>query len=132
MDKQTIHPYFEGKELSEEQWLYASVLSTTPLSLEYTAKPPEHWDNGLRRRVYQHFELFDLKTRFAVEASTELGALRFTLKQLHEGAGRSAIVQHLAAVAAGEAKHFRNSWRTALYQALALSDWYIDSGYLLE
>lgn len=131
-DNQTIHPYFESKQLSEDQWLYASVLRTTPLSLEYAAKPPLHWDKELRRRVDQHFELFNLKTRFSVEAATELGSLRFIIKMIHESAGRSAVVQHLTTVAAGEAQLFRNSWKTALYQALAVSDWYIDRGYLLE
>jgi hypothetical protein len=131
-DKQTIHPYFEDKQLSDDQWLYASVVRTAPPSLEYTANPPAHWDKDLRRRVDCHFAHFDLRTRFAIEAATELGSLRFALGRLHAGAGRTAVVQHLATVAAGEEALFKNSWKTALYQALAESDWYIDGGYLLE
>lgn len=129
---QTIHPYFESAELSAEQWLFASVQQTTPVTLDYRAEPPTKWNHELRRRVERHFVGFDLKTRFAIEATTELGALRFTLKRLHVKVGRVAVAQHLAAIASGEEELFRNSWKTALYQALAGSDWYIDGGYLKE
>lgn len=129
---QTIHPYFESAELSAEQWLFASVLQTTPLTLDYRAEPPAKWDKALRKRVERHFVGFDLKARFSIEAATELGALRFTLKRLHALAGRAAVAQHLAVIASGEEDLVRNSWKTALYQALAGSDWYIDGGYLME
>ena len=88
---QTIHPYFESEELSAEQWLFASVRQTTPLTLDYRAEPPTKWNNSLRMRVERHFISFDLKARFAIEAATELAALRFTLKGLHAVAGRSKI-----------------------------------------
>lgn len=130
--EQTIHPYFESAQLSAEQWLFAAVLQTAPLTLDYRAEPPAGWDKALRKRVQRHFVDFDLKARFAIEAATELGALRYTLKRLYSLAGRGAVAQHLAAVASGEAELFRNSWKTALYQALAASDWYMDGGYLLE
>jgi hypothetical protein len=129
---QTIHPYFESEELSAEQWLFASVRQTTPLTLDYRAEPPTKWNNSLRKRVERHFISFDLKARFAIEAATELAALRFTLKGLHAVAGRAIVAQHLAVIASGHAEIFKNSWQTALYQALAGSDWYIDGGYLLE
>lgn len=129
---QTIHPYFESTELSSEQWLFASVQKATPLTLDYRVDPPSKWDPSLRKRVERHFIDFDLKARFAIEAATELGALRFTLKRLHNLAGRTAVAQHLAVIAGGEEQLFKNSWKTALYQALARSDWYIDGGYLME
>ncbi|MBL8854416.1 MAG: hypothetical protein JNK57_10630 [Planctomycetaceae bacterium] len=107
-------------------------MQTTPLTIEYKAEPPASWDNELRKRVEQHFTCFDLKVRFAIEAAPELAGLRFTLKKLHAVAGRVAVAQYLAAVASGESEFFRNSWKTALYQALASSNWYIDEGYLME
>lgn len=129
---QTIHPYFESLQLSAEQWLFASVRQTVPLTLDYSAKPPASWDEALCGRVVKHFVAFDLKARFSIEAATELGALRYTLKKLYGMAGRAAVSQHLAVVACGEEQLNRNSWKTALYQALAGSDWYIDGGYMME
>lgn len=129
---QTIHPYFESGELAAEQWLFASVRQTTPLTLDYRADPPTKWEKALRKRVERHFVSFDLKARFAIEAATELAVLRFTLKRLHAVAGRAVVAQHLAVIASGEEEVFRNSWKAALYQALAGSDWYIDGGYLME
>lgn len=129
---QTLHPYFENTTLSTEQWLFASVQQTTPLTISYRAAPPMTWDQALRSRVEQHFVSFDLEARFAVEAAPELAALRYTLRRLHALAGREGVIQHLAVVAEGEGELFKNSWKTALYQALAASDWYVDGGYLLE
>ncbi len=129
---QILHPYFEGSELTDDQWLFASVVQSTPLRIDYRAEPPVKWDSALRLRVERHFLDFDLKARFSVEAATELGPLRFTLKSLGASAGRVGVKQHLEAVAVGERESFKNSWKTALYQALAKSDWYIDGGYLLE
>ena len=40
----TIHPYFESAQLSAEQWLFASVLQTAPLTLDYKVEPPASWD----------------------------------------------------------------------------------------
>lgn len=131
-NEQILHPYFEGSELTDDQWLFASVIQSTPLTIDYRAEPPRKWDRALRLRVEQHFTDFDLKARFSVEAATELGPLRFTLKSLDASAGRLGVKQHLTAVASGEHENFKNSWKTALYQALAESDWYIDGGYLME
>lgn len=131
-DEQILHPYFESSELANDQWLFASVIQSKPLSIEYRAEPPSTWDSALRRRVERHFIDFDLKARFSIEAATEVGPLRLSLKSLAVSAGRLGIKQHLTAVATGEYEYFKNSWKTALYQALAQSDWYIDGGYMLE
>ena len=127
-----LQPYFEGSELTEGQWLFASVFQSSPLMIDYQALPPRQWDKALRLRVKQHFTDFDLKARFSFEAATELGALRYILKPLDASAGRLGVKQHLKVVAAGEHENFKNSWKTALYQALADSDWYIDGGYQME
>lgn len=130
-DEQVLHPYFERNFLSDNQWLFASVIPDEPLSIDYSVSPPLDWDRATRLRVERHFEEFELRSRFAVEASTELSSLRFTLGIL-ENAGRNAIKQHLRTIALGEYMSSKNSWRTALYQALSESDWYIDSGYQME
>ncbi len=129
---QILHPYFEGAELIDDQWLFASVVQSTPLTVEYFAEPPHKWNGALRLRAERHFADFDLKARFSFEAATELGSLRFTLRSLDADVGRVGVKQHLMAVAAGEYENFKNSWKTALYQALAKSDWYVGGGYLLE
>ena len=131
-DEQILHPYFEGAELTQDQWLFASVVQNTPLSIDYRAEPPQHWNPELRRRVMQHFADFDLKARFSVEAATELGPLRHILLKLEVDAGRHAVKQHLSAVALGEHEIYKNSWKTALYQALDASEWYVDGGYLMQ
>ena len=131
-DKQILHPYFEGSELTDDQWLFASVIQSTPLAIDYRAEPPSKWDTALRLRVKQHFKDFDLKARFSIEATTELSPLRFTLKPIDTSAGRLGVKQHLTAVASGEHESIKNAWKTALYQALADSDWYIDGGYLMK
>ncbi|MBB6559572.1 hypothetical protein HNP48_002239 [Acidovorax soli] len=129
---QTIHPYFESPELSSSQWLFASVIETTPLSIDYKVVPPAHWDVPFSKRVVKHFEDFDLKVRFAIESAPVLASLRGTLTKLQAKSGRTAVKDHLSVVAEGEEQLYLNSWKTALYQALAQNDWYIDGGFSME
>ena len=129
---QTIHPYFEDFAISRDQWLFASVTETSPVTIAYRVEVPNAWAKALRVRVERHFADFDLGARFSVEAATELGGLRLTLKALCAIAGKATVIQHLTAVASGEQENFKNSRKTALYQALSKSDWYVDGGFLLE
>ena len=129
---QVLHPYFESDALENDQWLFAAVVESTPLSIEYRADPPNHWSEDLKNRVEKHFSEFDLKERFSIEAASELATLKYVLHPLFSVAGRVGVQQHLLTVASGEKENFQNSWKTALYQSLAKSDWYIDGGYSLE
>jgi hypothetical protein len=125
--EQPIHPYFDAAYFFEEQWLYAEVVQTVPASITFFVSPPVKWDKISKERVQSHFEGFELSERFSVQVATELAAIRNYLPILPDEQSRG---EHLAERAKVYSELHKNSWQTALSQALANSLWYCQIGYL--
>jgi len=124
---QCLHPYFDHKNYIDEQWLYAEVICTLPATIRFFVQAPAHWDNVSMDRVQSHFRDFKLGSRYSVEASNQIACLRETLSSFQNLFGDVKTLLEI------EAKtHFnqhRNSWQTAMFQALADSDWYCEGGF---
>jgi hypothetical protein len=127
--KQTLHPYFDREELERDQWLFADLSPTTPPVLEFKAIPPHDWPAVDKQRVITHFESYGLDVRFSVESSNELASLREILSILWESDGVDGVRDLLTVSAQGKRRQHANSWETAMFQALAGSDWYCDGGF---
>lgn len=119
------HPYFEVEQIEQDDWLVAEVLETNPVTAKFSTAPPDHWPEDLCRRVTNYFSEFNLDVRYAVEAASELVSVSAYLRALPTPQLRR---EHLQRVAVEERGLFRNGWKTALYSALAVSDWYSDLG----
>lgn len=127
---QSLHPYFDHTQYVDEQWLFAHVIESTPATITFYVKPPDHWSDVSKSRVQAHFNAFELGARYAIEASTQLACLRDTLTSYLEISGSSAVKRHLAIEASTYFRHHKNSWQTAMFQSLANSDWYCDGGFV--
>lgn len=125
-DTQMLHPYFEGAIVETDPWLFAEVIESAPATVRYFVQPPDCWPADLTQRVANHFRDLNLALRFAIEAAAELAGLADLLDALKTRALREAHVSMMAQV---ERKNRTNSWRAALYEALAKSAWFQDSGY---
>lgn len=126
---QCLHPYFDHPNFFGEQWLYAEVEQTTPANVRFYVQPPAHWDGVSKERVQSHFNDFKLVSRYAVEASNQLACLRDTLTSYQEYIGAEGVRQHLTIEAQSYSRRHSNSWQTAMFQALAASDWYCGGGF---
>lgn len=122
------HPYFERQQIEHDVWLAAAIVQTNPVTAKFSLVIPSHWTDDLRRRVTNHFSEFDLAIRYAVEAASELVSVSAYLRALPSPNVR---LDHLRRVADEERGIARNSWKAALYAALATSDWYSQTGYKL-
>ncbi|WP_152184548.1 HNH endonuclease [Sulfurimonas indica] len=122
---QTIHPYYD--DYTHEQWLYAKVLESIPVSIEFYVNPPSHWDQVDKDRVQEHFKSYELAERFSIEASNALADLReeFILYK----SSPSIIQKELKKKAKVYESRYKNSFETAMYQALYKSQWYCNGGY---
>lgn len=127
--EQTLHPYFEQRAVIDEQWLHARLITSTPPVLEFYVAPPLHWDPVEKARVESHFQSYKLATRFSIEASNELASLKDIYSVLWDDLGIDGIQLHLQGTARGKARQHANSWDTAMYQALAASNWYLSGGF---
>jgi hypothetical protein len=124
--QQIPHPYFAEAAIEADAWLFAEILATSPATAKFSVQIPKGWPPDLGLRVTNYFEGLDLANRFAVEAASEIVSVGGMFKELSSPEMRKAVV---VATAKSEREHRTNSWRAALYEALAASTWFVAEGY---
>ncbi len=122
---QTLHPYYDN--YTTDQWLFARVIQSSGALIEFYVNAPSHWNPIDKDRVQSHFDNYDLSRRFSIEASNELADLRESFLLFNSSA--IVIRQELSKKATIFARRHKNSWETAMYQALYQSQWYCNGGY---
>jgi 5-methylcytosine-specific restriction endonuclease McrA len=127
--EQSLHPYFDHQKFINEQWLFAEVKQTAPATVYFFVEAPDSWDEISRARVHSHFNDFNLASRYSIEASNQLACLRHSLADYLDVGDLERVRQHLMAEARAYARQHKNSWDTAMFQALAASDWYCNGGF---
>lgn len=127
-NEQTLHPYFEDKIIESSPWLFAEVIETFPQTVRFFANPPSSWSIDLAQRTKNHFKHFNLASRFATEANSEIVSLSQLLSVLPSQQLRE---EHLSRISILERTHRTNTWKAALYEALQASKWFTSSGYTL-
>lgn len=125
-DTQMLHPYFDGDIVETEPWLFAEVIESAPATVRFFVQPPDSWPRDLTQRISNYFSALNLARRFAVEAASELAGLADMLDELETLDLKQA---HLSMVARVERKNRKNSWKAALYESLAESDWFQGGGF---
>lgn len=127
--QQSLHPYYDHDNFIKDQWLYANVIETTPATIDYGVIPPYQWKADDKARVHTHFKDFDLKLKYSIEASNQIAVLRDSLLYAWDTKGFVGVRQQLMLDALAYYLKHPNSWQTAMYQALAKSDWYCNGGF---
>lgn len=130
LEDQPIHPYYDRGVYVSDQWLCGEVVKTSPPSVRYYVSPPEGWIEHDRVRVKSHLDAFNLAARYSVQAAEELTSIRQMLIDYVADGNPDSIRDHLLRNESVERKIHPNSWKTAMYQALAKSEWYLNGGYL--
>ncbi len=129
VEQQVLHPYYDHFELCSDQWLYASAQETYPALIQYYVSAPEYWPDISEQRVKTHFNDFELSRRFSIEAACELSGLKPILSGYIAGTGKNAIKEYLLTRAAVEYGQNGNSRKTAMFKALAASNWSYTGGF---
>lgn len=129
--EQSLHPYFDHGIFVNERWLSATVMHTTPASINFFVSVPVNWEAGDRERAETHFLSLKLRERFAVLAAGELASINAMLKSYISGLGPNAVREYLNACALAEFGLHKNSWKTAMLFALAADDWFCQEGFRL-
>jgi hypothetical protein len=127
--EQTLHPYFD--DFGTERWLSGIVLESTPPALHFFVEPPKHWDAVRVQRVERHFELFKLGPLFVSHAGEEITNIRHLLRICANRAGELGVRAHLTEMAETYELANPNSWQSAMYRALAGSQWFCSRGFEL-
>lgn len=127
-NEQSIHPYYDREHFFTDQWLTAKIEQTEPATVLFYVTPPEVWDSLSKNRAEAHFKSYSLSSRYSVEVANQLSELRYELAYMSDEESRR---DHLQQRAESCKKVHKNSWQTALHQALANSPWYCDAGFAL-
>jgi hypothetical protein len=125
--EQTLHPYFDN--VDDGTWLYAVVEETNPASLRFFPDPPADWSAVKCERVRNHFRTFGLGALYASHSGVELTNIQYGLQRIAErGTAEDIRAELVRRAESAEAAHI-NSWQTAMYDALAKSDWFCAGGF---
>jgi len=125
--EQTLHPYFD--DVDAEVWLAARVEESTPPALVFSAEPPPEWDDVKRARVVTHFQTFDLGSLYSTHAAEELLNISHSLVLVAERGGVDGLRAHLMEQAESRRATAKNSWQSAMYEALSKSEWFCEEGH---
>ncbi|MEA2537593.1 MAG: hypothetical protein QOF11_1827, partial [Chloroflexota bacterium] len=83
----------------------------------------------LEERVRFQFEMLELNRLYASRSAEELSSIKFGLRGLHAQAGTDGVRSDLRERHTSCRAAAPNGWNTALYEALAGSDWYCSGGF---
>ncbi len=124
--QQTLHPYYD--DFTKEQWIYARLDRAGPPVLLYEVRPPSHWPTINSERVKRHYSVVKLGQSYASNANDELITLKNHLETIWEKKKEAGVSAYLIDEAARHVMRI-NSWQHAMYQALALDQWFVSGGY---
>lgn len=125
-EEEIMHPYYD--DISSKQYLYASVNEDTPPSVTFYIKS-SNLETIIEKRLKKHFTLFALNELYIANSAKALSGMHFRLSKLNTSGGSSSIKEHLKEEFYSRYNDNKNSWETALYEALYKSDWFCNGGF---
>lgn len=128
--EQTLHPYFDRAPYIIDRWLKAEVINSNPVAVKFYTSPPDHWTDENRLRIEAHFRAFKLGHKYAVLAASDLSSLVGLLANHIGPGGVHEVRRFLTSCATSESQIHVNSWRSAMFSALADSAWFCEHGYI--
>ena len=123
---QTIHPYFDS--VDDSVWLKAEV-DQIGQRIKFFADPPATWEESKQMLVKRHFEVFQLNSIYTIQAGVELVPNFHELNRIRLRGGPIDLRKHLLEKAQDRRHVGLNNWQAAMFQGMADSEWYCDSGY---
>lgn len=116
--QQSLHPYFDKEYFFNEQWIFADVIPTTPETVNFFVKAPDHWDQISKERVQSHFQDFNLARRFSIESANEIASQQYFF-ETQKNRNIHDLISLLNEYADSNYRNQVNSWKTAFYQAFS-------------
>ncbi len=124
--QQTLNPYYDN--VDDALWLQAMFEKRTPVIVEFYVEKPKGWNKMKAMRVRHHFNSFNLDQVFSSQAAIELEDIKERLTDLLNTCGASDVKKHLMEEAESRTSSCKNSWKAALYRALASNSWFCHTG----
>lgn len=128
-EEETLHPYFDNIE--NDLWLTATVIHSTPPTIQFQVTPHHDWEQLLSDRVLFHFDTLSLAKLYSTQAAVELVQINLSLIKLHDSSGAAGVRKFILEGAESRSHANINSWQAAMYTAMASDNWFCDGGFRL-
>ena len=122
-----LHPYFD--QVNNAVWLFADVVESVPAAVTFHVENPRALDIDLVSRIRAQFDDLELARLYSDAAAEEIADIEDSLEEVFQTGGAEAVTAHLERQCRSRRRTNLNSWRAALYGALAGSFWYCDGGF---
>ncbi|MFC9673897.1 HNH endonuclease [Streptomyces sp. NPDC056949] len=126
-EDQTFNPYVD--DVTKSRWLVAVTEEGAPATVRFSVGKPTGWPNSLVARARYHFEVYKLGELYSHHATSEMSGIRRLLRQMHSLQGKIGVQTHLKDCEDSAREHDVNSWKAAMFAALADNEWYCDGGF---
>ena len=111
-----LHPYFDT--LPDGEWLYAQVTANKGVAISFYCSPPSCWDDTLKKRLINHFNVFELQEVYGSYGAQLLVETLNRLSPQYSQNGGEAVKASLEEdIAYAEIINF-NSWQSATLRAI--------------
>ena len=111
-NKTPVHIYFD--ELPNVPWLFVNIGSL--MEVTYYISCPNTWDAGLRNRVEQHLDFYNLHQLYSSHAAQEIADAKMLWQTLLTTGGQSALHSIICSARKSAECNDMNSWKAALYR----------------
>lgn len=122
-----LHPYFD--RVNNAVWLVAEIVPSTPAAALFRLIDTQTFDANMVSRMQVQFDGLELGRLYSNAASDEIADIADVLEDVFQAGGAQAVQAHLSRQRQSRRQANLNSWRAALYEALAASDWYCNGGF---
>jgi hypothetical protein len=120
-----LHPYLD--RVSHEGWLDArSIHDSGTVRLQFFVSPPASWDATLIARAKNHFRLFELGKRYAIEANRAISDVTYSVERQRKRGGARMVRVYLEGEAESRFAVDLNSCEGITYRTLAADDLYCE------
>ena len=120
-----LHPYLD--RISHESWLDARTIHDFgTVQLRFFVSPAASWDATLIARAKNHFTLFELGTRYAIEANRVISDITYGIDRQRKRGGAGMVRDYLQEQAETRLAVDLNSCEGVTYRTLAADDLYCE------
>lgn len=122
-EEQIIHPYLDGSHFFNEQWIFARFIQENndePAYFDYFVQPPEAWNLVDKIRIKNHFDGFNIKTRYAKQAASCFTTIAGQISQMKKLGLSNQILIETLFVPSIDSAPFVNHWKKGMFQALTI------------
>ena len=113
---QTLYPYNDDSKFYNTDWISASISSTYGILIfRFYPDPPARWLEVERNRVVSHFNSFDLRSKYQINAAQFVSTITSDIRRLLECGDYITVKDHYDSLSK---KVPKNSTLRVMYNAI--------------